>query len=390
MRKILSSVLVALWSVLPAGATTWGIIGEFTQWAEDFPMTEQPDGTYTATVPSISGEFKFRADNDWSVNFGAAAGLLTPISGNVTYPLAQDGANLRMAAPVENVTFTLNPAASTVVISGLPTDMEPVVVPEVKDLYLIGGPQGWSANRGMLMSHNLYADTYSCTISLGANDYYAFATRLGENEVDWATLNANRYGPAQNDMVPVEDAPNTLVKQTDSAWKCEKAGIYRMQVDLNAMTFVISEIRRTWGLVGDFCSWADDAEMTPTGEPGTYTVTVDNFSGDFKFRANHDWEYCIGSADGLPITADGTYAVSDNMGAMNLNIPQVAERVTFTLDTQNFLLKVSGIDDSGIEGISVDAPASTRYYNLQGIRVDNPADGIFIKVSGGKSSKVRF
>lgn len=88
MRKILSSVLVALWSVLPAGATTWGIIGEFTQWAEDFPMTEQPDGTYTATVPSISGEFKFRADNDWSVNFGAAAGLLTPISGNVTYPLA--------------------------------------------------------------------------------------------------------------------------------------------------------------------------------------------------------------------------------------------------------------------------------------------------------------
>ena len=50
MRKILSSVLVALWSVLPAGATTWGIIGEFTQWAEDFPMTEQPDGTYTATV----------------------------------------------------------------------------------------------------------------------------------------------------------------------------------------------------------------------------------------------------------------------------------------------------------------------------------------------------
>ena len=92
----------------------------------------------------------------------------------------------------------------------------------------------------------------------------------------------------------------------------------------------------------------------------------------------------------MPITADGTYVVSDNMGAMNLNIPQVAERVTFTLDTQNFLLKVSGIDDSGIEGISVDTPTNTRYYNLQGIRVDNPADGIFIKVSGGKSSKVRL
>ncbi len=32
--------------------------------------------------------------------------------------------------------------------------------------------------------------------------------------------------------------------------------------------------------------------------------------------------------------------------------------------------------------------AASAYYNLQGVRVDNPENGIFIKVTGSKSEKV--
>ena len=44
---------------------------------------------------------------------------------------------------------------------------------------------------------------------------------------------------------------------------------------------------------------------------------------------------------------------------------------------------------SGVEDITTEIPGNAPvYYNLQGIRVDNPADGIFVKVENGKSSKV--
>lgn len=42
-----------------------------------------------------------------------------------------------------------------------------------------------------------------------------------------------------------------------------------------------------------------------------------------------------------------------------------------------------------VDGISADADGSTpAYYNLQGIRVENPENGVFIRVSGNKAEKV--
>lgn len=47
------------------------------------------------------------------------------------------------------------------------------------------------------------------------------------------------------------------------------------------------------------------------------------------------------------------------------------------------------ITDSGIDGINADMlPA--RYFNLQGVEVANPENGIFIRVQGNKAAKVRL
>ena len=45
---------------------------------------------------------------------------------------------------------------------------------------------------------------------------------------------------------------------------------------------------------------------------------------------------------------------------------------------------------TGVEGITSDNDASPVYYNLQGVRVDNPEKGIYIVVKGNKASKVIF
>lgn len=53
---------------------------------------------------------------------------------------------------------------------------------------------------------------------------------------------------------------------------------------------------------------------------------------------------------------------------------------------------VNKIDNlGGVKGVSVDAgDAPATYYDLQGRRVENPSNGLYIKVQGGKASKVLY
>lgn len=53
--------------------TTWGIIGDATPggWGASTPMTfNATDGSWNITTNLGAGEIKFRANNDWAVNFG--------------------------------------------------------------------------------------------------------------------------------------------------------------------------------------------------------------------------------------------------------------------------------------------------------------------------------
>lgn len=58
-------------------------------------------------------------------------------------------------------------------------------------------------------------------------------------------------------------------------------------------------------------------------------------------------------------------------------------------ELQNFVLYGEGSLD-GISNVTVDADAAPVYFNLQGVRVNNPENGIFIVVKGNKAQKVIF
>lgn len=54
-------------------------------------------------------------------------------------------------------------------------------------------------------------------------------------------------------------------------------------------------------------------------------------------------------------------------------------------------LKIEMLDNgAGVEGIADDANAPVEYYNLQGVRVANPSEGIFIVKKGSKATKQIF
>ncbi len=49
----------------------WGIIGEFNGWSVSAPMTfNAATGVWTITRDMPAGKFKFRANDDWAINFG--------------------------------------------------------------------------------------------------------------------------------------------------------------------------------------------------------------------------------------------------------------------------------------------------------------------------------
>lgn len=55
-------------------------------------------------------------------------------------------------------------------------------------------------------------------------------------------------------------------------------------------------------------------------------------------------------------------------------------------ELKNFMVK--GDPATGIAGIESDENAAPVYYNLQGVRVDNPENGLYIMVKGSKTAKV--
>ena len=84
--KIDVDMTTMTWSISPI--TSVSIIGGFNGWADDVEMTYNTDGGYwEVTTSEVEGEFKFRANHDWAINWGGTADALT-----------QDGSNLSLDA----------------------------------------------------------------------------------------------------------------------------------------------------------------------------------------------------------------------------------------------------------------------------------------------------
>lgn len=69
------------------------------------------------------------------------------------------------------------------------------------------------------------------------------------------------------------------------------------------------------------------------------------------------------------------------------SVSKVVFTATATTNIKSIIVNYEAATD-GVEEIVIDSNAPAVYYNLQGVKVDEPANGIFIKVQGSKASKV--
>jgi len=71
--------------------TDWGVIGSATAggWDTDQNMTyDTGDGLWKATLDLTEGEIKFRANDDWGLNYGGSDGILVRDGANIAIPAA--------------------------------------------------------------------------------------------------------------------------------------------------------------------------------------------------------------------------------------------------------------------------------------------------------------
>lgn len=225
--------------------------------------------------------------------------------------------------------------------------------------------------------------------------------KLSTAKGDWSTFNAAAFGMADdngNYTLPL----NTAVTWTEG--KCGNmvvpaTGDFKLVVNMDAKTLELqgegsyTDVFEIY-ILGEATGWAaKDAykfnfvEKNASGE-NVYELTLpEGLLGEFKV-ATADWTAVNYGVYDKSIEAGQTTELKYNANNISSTITE-SIKLTFyhNLDTnQSSWLKVDRYN--GIGDIDAEAAATPVFYNLQGVRVDRPANGVYIKVAGDKVSKV--
>ena len=243
--------------------TSISIIGSVRgAWDTDVDMTyNEIMKCWEARETLNAGEFKFRLNHDWAVNWGGTFDDLT-----------QDGPNLQLAADGPYVIRLYlsdeAPAHCTVKEdNGYPDNF-----------YEIGNEGGWG------ISHLLAGN--------GNGQYQGYYYLDGEfkfkpNADNWDNDLEYVSGDAMSGSLTDGGGPNC----PDPG-----AGFYQINLDFANMFYSLLKIESI-SMIGGFNGWSDDLEMTYNVTEGCWEVTTDAVSGEYKFRANHDWSINWGGTD---------------------------------------------------------------------------------------------
>lgn len=420
--------------------TTVYLVGDFGGgWNEnrtDYPLSlkEGTEDTWVGTfdLTSSANYFKLRAgDYQYGVN-----GSDQPIELGTEYTASRPSdKSFSIGAGKYNVTFVLEKNAFsgklTVTADG------PIEYPE--QIYVVGNVAGntgdMKPNITLALPGDKTTGIYTGEVTVSDNmatgfGYFQLSTGTAENATDWSGLKA-RYGAEEKDM-PAAAGTFTIVASGDPyAWKIAQ-GTYTFTVNLPEKTLVIENVAAPLHIpdqlyiIGDinYIDWQpkNALEMTKDASGKVFTVNASTNLEDGRTKAafsflelkadawdgdtqtgtqgvNDGYRWGAPAAD-TPIEApvEGGNAVSVPLTVYTPNVNASACN-SYTLDAfaeYTFTVDFSGTEPvltvayktTGVEGVSVENNAAVEYYTLEGIRVNAPESGIYIRRQGNKVSKI--
>ena len=300
-----------------------GVIGDATPtgWDADTDMAFNTEKQrFYVDLTLVDGTIKFRADDDWAVNWGGADGALVSGGDNIAVTAGDYRIYVNLNDPA-NPVYELNAKmfGKDEPTSGTTTpEPEPEPTPEVKGWGLIGNFNGWAADLALTSEGTYY-------VAKGVELEGELKFR---KDGDWAVnfgLAEGASFTANAEIAVAQDGANIDVTK----------GTYDVYLDeTNAKAWFINDgsypgggaapVVSEWGLIGVAGDWNNNVPMYEEGEwivARNVTFTDNN---EFKFRKGNTWgtelvyegvvspdaEYaCAAGSGNSTIAQGGTYDV---------------------------------------------------------------------------------
>lgn len=176
-------------------------------------------------------------------------------------------------------------------------------------MHVPGDYQGWDPANAMTV---LYSENFD-------NKFKGFVHIIGGAREFKLT-----EGPSWDVNYGDTGADNKLDAGGDNI-KVAADGTYEINVDLTAKTYTIGAVKR-WGIVGSATAggWDTDTPMNAFDKvTNSLKITTNLKAGEFKFRANNNWDNNYGGSNGeltagganIAVAQDGNYTITLYFGA---------------------------------------------------------------------------
>lgn len=273
-------------------------------------------------------------------------------------------------------------------------------------LYIIGDLNGWNWDNATEMQSVSGMDgEYSWTGNLEAGDFKIYAQKNptwdGSVPFYHPTYNGcevSQAGVASNEVV--------FTTEPDNKWKVTEAGQYTITINITTLTISATYLgapvkspidTETLYLIGDICGWnMDNPTPCVKKDKNVFVYEGELPAGSFQatpVKGGSNWgaKFIVPTSE-CYITKAGLTDYEFDYSAAHGNSWKVdaaeAGKYTLTFDLNKWTLNVKYNVESGVSELVTDKNAPVEYYNLQGVRVEDPANGLYLVRKGGKVSKV--
>lgn len=399
---------------------TYALRGQIVdgQW-NDYELTEGTDGNWSRTLTVRAGEFGIKkmingGQKDW---YAAEGSPIMSEAGD--YQATNVDCNNWKSTLVGEYTFSFNPTTLVLTVTGNGDNPNPQ--PEYpENLVLVSEFTGWG-NSGKTMTSEGNG-VYTTTVDATANGNFRFISgTAAAQEKWWESIEQWGAGAGDNDKKDAVVGENDLMAGGKGNFIITEAANYTFKVDLANLKMTLTKnggvdpqpvvVPETLYMIGNVPAsegeWSSSkgVAMTKVGDTFTCITPISDAGegyGYFSFcqvlgddwdtvnsmdrfgAATKDQEVVLGStAYDFTTYKAGVNASSCQSFKIAASEPKM--NYLFTMDFKTGKLTID--QKTGIDSIEAENGVAV-YYNLQGQRVENPANGLFVRVLNGKATKV--
>lgn len=267
---------------------------------------------------------------------------------------------------------------------------------DINALYLVGeaSPSGWNLGEAPELNND-------------GNGIFTWTGTLSTGQFKFTTArdNWNSIVSSVQDNATMEIGQhmgltyNPESGSQDWKWYNNEAGDYTLTVNLTAETLTVvramSDITALYIIGSALSTWdrGEAPELTSDGN-GVFSWTGDMAAGEFKFITTRDnWNSVVAVEPDKAVDLGQTMSIALNPDGGDKDYKwTIAEagKYNVTVNIDNMTMVVTKVNPSAIESVAADASSEAVYYTLTGVKVENPVSGVYVRISGGVASKVKF